>query len=216
MAVVVFPTPPFWFTTATTLPTGFILQIVPRGTWAAWFHVKHCRKPLLLLQAVFSSSKRRRFDPEVGEVTMCQDAGDTGKPTNFHRGGPEARNLPPGLRNRKARGAMISSDPAARVRTASNSPPNPGNCLIKASALPVRTRTSSRPSSLTTVARKEVRRRRASIKVRLYWGCTIFNGIPGIPAPDPRSRTRWMWGGRKRRKSNESRNSFSRITPRSR
>ncbi len=177
------------------------------------FHVEHYCKSQLVLQAVFCRIKNRRCNPDIGDIASCQDAVEIGTDMALSKGGPEARSRPPGLRKRRASGVRASSAPAARISTASNPSSNVWNSLIKTSARPVRIWTSSRPSSLTTAARKEVRRRRASISVRVYWGWTIFRGIPGIPAPDPKSRMRRIGGGRKRRKSKESRKSFSRISP---
>lgn len=77
------------------------------------------------------------------------------------------------------------------------------------SALEAIRRVLLRDSSRTTVARNEARLCRDSISVRLMSGFTILIGIPGNPAPDPRSATVDTLLGMTRRNNRLSRKRLS-------
>jgi len=125
-------------------------------------------------------------------------------------GGPDTTIVPPGTSSRSACGSRFSTLPAHRMTTAPNVP------LISCGRLSTRpaiTRARSSASSLSTVDRNDTLRARDSISARSRSDRTILMGIPGNPAPEPRSATDPMSAGRTRRNSRLSRNRFSTIHP---
>ena len=82
-----------------------------------------------------------------------------------------------------ATGTSSVKSPAQRITTASYSRSARG----MSSARPATTRQRRSPSSRTTVDRNDARRSRDLIRVTFNSGRTILSGMPGTPAPDPRS-----------------------------
>jgi hypothetical protein len=122
-------------------------------------------------------------------------------------GGPLATTIPPGATNPRARGSVRSRAPAQRIATASNALRN----SFASSARALTTRAPVRPSSRTAAERNDARRRRLSSKVNSISGLTILIGIPGRPAPAPKSRRDRTSGERTRKNSRLSSRRFSTI-----
>ncbi len=123
-------------------------------------------------------------------------------------GGPAAATTPPSFTNLAASGIVRSSLPAQRITTASKVPRSDNS---NSSARASRTRALVSPSSLTAVSRKDDRRRLDSNRLSSTSGRTIAIGIPGRPAPAPKSRIDLASGGSTLRKSRLSSNRCSTI-----
>ena len=78
------------------------------------------------------------------------------------------------------------------------------------SARPATTRQPRSPSSRTTVDRNDARRSRDSIRATFNSGRTILSGMPGTPAPDPRSAMTSTSAGSSAKNRRLSRMTFSR------
>lgn len=123
-------------------------------------------------------------------------------------GGPAATTRPPLLANLKARGRICSSLPAQRATTASNLPASSSSA---SSARIGRTCAQVISSSRTAARRNEARRCLASNRLISTSGRTIAIGIPGRPAPAPKSRIDLVSRGSSLRNSRLSRNRCSTI-----
>ncbi len=116
--------------------------------------------------------------------------------------------MPLGARSRLAAGMSFPRSPAHRTTTTSNRPTSsPGASSTRA----LHTRTPESPNSRTTVERNDARRWRDSIRTTSASRRTILIGIPGMPAPEPRSARHAKPTGRTWRKSRLSRRSSSTI-----
>ena len=123
-------------------------------------------------------------------------------------GGPEAATVPPRLSNRAAIGKSCPGSPAQRMTTASN---RPSSSSMTSSTRPLTTRTFSSASSRTALERNETRFWRDSTRTSSTSPSTILSGIPGRPAPAPRSSSVLGGEGNTLRNSRLSRKRFSTI-----